>query len=210
VVIDFEPFGPVGLLLREGATREQIVAEMTRAGLDEVTVDDCRRGGTSSRCSSARRIVPRPPDAELGPRDERHGRCRAPFYDAGMEYTASSYRTVTPYLVVKDADAELRFLETAFGGTVGHCARDDAGRIMHAEIAMGDAMVMLGQGNEQWKPKDAAIYLWVPDVDATYAKALAAGATSESAPEDKPYGHRNAGVIDGNGITWWIAAPVRR
>lgn len=42
-----------------------------------------------------------------------------------------------------------------------------------------------------------------------WAKALAAGAASQSAPEDKPYGHRNAGVVDGNGITWWIASPVR-
>jgi AraC-like DNA-binding protein len=46
-------------------------------------------------------------------------------------------------------------------------------------------------------------------LDATYAKALQAGATSESEPEDKPYGHRNAGVIDRNGVTWWIGAPVK-
>jgi uncharacterized glyoxalase superfamily protein PhnB len=51
--------------------------------------------------------------------------------------------------------------------------------------------------------------VWVEDVDATYARALAAGARSESAPEDKPYGHRNAGVVDRNDITWWIAAPVK-
>ena len=54
----------------------------------------------------------------------------------------------------------------------------------------------------------AALSLWVDDVDATYAKALAAGATSESEPEDKPYGHRGAGVVDQNGITWWIGAPI--
>jgi PhnB protein len=51
--------------------------------------------------------------------------------------------------------------------------------------------------------------LWVDDVDATYAKAVKAGATSQSAPEDKPYGHRNAGVVDPNGVTWWIAAPIK-
>jgi uncharacterized glyoxalase superfamily protein PhnB len=50
----------------------------------------------------------------------------------------------------------------------------------------------------------------VPDVDSIYAKALAAGAKSQSAPEDKPYGHRNAGVVDSNGITWWIGSPVRQ
>ena len=79
---------------------------------------------------------------------------------------------------------------------------------MHAELNIGDSLVMIGQANAEWKALPAALYLWVPEVDATYARALAAGATSQSAPEDKPYGHRNAGVIDSNGITWWIAAPV--
>ena len=80
---------------------------------------------------------------------------------------------------------------------------------MHAEIRIGDSLVMLGQAGGPWKPRAAAFYLWVDDVDATYAQALKAGATSESEPEDKPYGHRNAGVIDQNDITWWIGAPVR-
>ena len=53
-----------------------------------------------------------------------------------------------------------------------------------------------------------ALYVWVPDVDATYARALQAGAVSQAAPEDKPYGHRQAGVVDKNGITWWIASPI--
>ena len=55
----------------------------------------------------------------------------------------------------------------------------------------------------------SALYLWVPDVDGAYARALAHGATSQFAPEDKPYGHRNAGVVDASGITWWIGAPVK-
>lgn len=126
-----------------------------------------------------------------------------------MADTMDTYRTVTPYLIVADADVELRFLAAAFGATESHVSRRDDGTVMHAEVVIGNSQVMIGQGNEQWPPKPAALYLWVPDVDGTYAKALAAGATSESAPEDKPYGHRNAGVIDVNGITWWIGAPVK-
>ena len=126
-----------------------------------------------------------------------------------MADTMDTYHTVTPYLIVTDADAELRFLTAAFGATEAHVSRRDDGTVMHAEMTIGDSKVMIGQGNEQWKPKPAALYLWVQDVDATYAKALAAGATSESTPEDKPYGHRNAGVIDANAITWWIGAPVK-
>ena|SRR5689334_4235106 len=126
-----------------------------------------------------------------------------------MADTMDTYRTVTPYLIVTDADAELRFLAAAFGGTEKHVSRNPDGAVMHAEVTIGDSLVMIGQGSAQWPPKTAALYLWVPDVDGTYATALAAGATSESAPEDKPYGHRNAGVVDANGITWWIGAPVK-
>ena len=126
-----------------------------------------------------------------------------------MTTSKDTYRTVTPYLLVSDADAELAFLKTAFGGTEANCQRNPDGAVMHAEIVIGDSLVMLGQAGGPWKPRPAALYLWVEDVDATYARALQAGATSESEPEDKPYGHRNAGVIDQGGVTWWIGAPIR-
>lgn len=126
-----------------------------------------------------------------------------------MADTKDTYRTVTPYLVVPDADAELTFLKAAFGGTEANCQRNPDNTVMHAEVEIGDSLVMLGQAGGPWKPHPAALYLWVEDVDATYARALQAGAASESEPEDKPYGHRNAGVIDQNGVTWWIGAPVR-
>ena len=125
-----------------------------------------------------------------------------------MAHVKDTYHTVTPYLLVHDADAELTFLKNAFDATEVQCQRNADNTVMHAEIAVGDSLVMLGQANGQWTPRQAAFYLWIKDVDATYARALAAGAASESAPEDKPYGHRNAGVIDPNGNTWWLAAPV--
>jgi PhnB protein len=120
-----------------------------------------------------------------------------------------AYRTITPYLVVRDATIELRFLQDAFGGTETEIHRHDDGTIQHAEVRIGDSLLMLGQCPAPGTERDAAIYLWVDDVDATYAKALASGAASESVPEDKPYGHRNAGVTDVNGITWWIGSPVK-
>lgn len=120
------------------------------------------------------------------------------------------YGTVTPYLLVSDADAELAFLETAFGAITVGCQRNADNTVMHAEVTIGDSLVMLGQAGGRWKPSHGAFYLWVADVDVSYARALQAGGTSESAPEDKPYGHRNAGVIDRNGVTWWIAAPVKQ
>src|SRR5262245_13152852 len=126
-----------------------------------------------------------------------------------MADSINTYRTVTPYLVVRDADAELAFLKAAFGATEQNCQRNPDNTVVHAEITIGDSLVMLGQAAEPWKPRPPALYLWVEDVDATYARALRAGATAESEPQDKPYGHRNAGVIDQNDVTWWIGAPVK-
>lgn len=126
-----------------------------------------------------------------------------------MTETPSTYRTVTPYLIVPDAERELAFLREALGAVEQSIGRRPDGAIMHAELRLGDSLMMMAQGTEQWPSRPAAFYLWVADVDATYQRALAAGATSESTPEDKPYGHRNAGVIDPGGVTWWIAAPVR-
>jgi PhnB protein len=125
-----------------------------------------------------------------------------------MGNPADTYRTVTPYLVVPDADALLTFVNKAFGATEQNCQRNADGTVMHAEVQVGDSLVMLGQAGNQWKARNASLYLWVDDVDATYKRAMDAGATSESAPEDKPYGHRNAGV-EMCGIAWWIGAPVK-
>ena len=125
-----------------------------------------------------------------------------------MPDTLETYRTLTPYLVVSDADAEMSFLRTAFGATEVSCQRNTDRSVMHADLKIGDSLVMLGQACGEWKALPTALYVWVPDVDAVYARALDAGATSQSAPEDKPYGHRNAGVVDRNGITWWIGSPV--
>lgn len=127
-----------------------------------------------------------------------------------MTDTTTHYRMVNPYLLVEKADRELEFLKAAFGATELDVSRKDDGSVMHAEILVGDSLLMLGQSGDQWKPRGGAFYLWVPDVDESYRRALAAGATSESEPEDKPYGHRNAGVIDPNGLTWWIGAPVKK
>ncbi|MFN7921694.1 MAG: VOC family protein [Bryobacteraceae bacterium] len=125
-----------------------------------------------------------------------------------MADNMDTYRTITPYLVVPDADGELAFLQAAFGAQLKHCQRTQAGAIMHAEIEVGNSLLMMGQAGENWKALGAALYVWVPDVDATYQRAVEAGATSQSAPEDKPYGHRNAGVVDRNGVSWWIGSPI--
>ena len=126
----------------------------------------------------------------------------------GMADTIDTYRTITPYLIVADADGEIQFLKAAFSAIETLCHRNADQSVMHAELQVGNSLIMLGQAGAEWKPLQAALFVWVPDVDASYARALKAGATTRSAPEDKPYGQRMAGVADRNGITWWIASPI--
>lgn len=121
-----------------------------------------------------------------------------------------AYSTITPYLVVPDADAEITFLKAAFLADEVLCHRNKDGSVMHAEMRIGDSLLMMGQAGGACHARTAAHYLWMPDVDAVYARALSAGAISESEPGDKPYGHRTAGVVDSNNITWWIGWPVAK
>ena len=76
-----------------------------------------------------------------------------------MADTMDSYRSLTPYLVVADADAEIRFLTAAFGATEKSVDRRPDGAVLHAEIVVGDSLVMLGQANDTWKALSGALVL---------------------------------------------------
>jgi uncharacterized glyoxalase superfamily protein PhnB len=116
------------------------------------------------------------------------------------------YHAITPYLVVRDAEKELAFLTKAFGAVATHPPhRRPDGKIMHAEIKIGDSRVMLGEATEEWPPATNSLYLYVPDVDATYKHALNAGAKSAMEPMDQFYGDRSGSVKDPSGNIWWIA-----
>ncbi len=118
------------------------------------------------------------------------------------------YPRVIPYLTVPDAAAEIEFLERAFGATDVQAMKGPDGSIGHAELRIGASVVMLGQARGEWTPMPCSIYLYDEDVDATYARALAAGATSMTPPTDQFYGDRHGGVKDPAGNIWWIATRV--
>jgi PhnB protein len=119
------------------------------------------------------------------------------------------FHTVTPYLTVPGVAKLIDFLKQAFEAeeTMPRFALPD-GRIMHAEVRIGDSMVMMGEPQAPWQPMPASMYLYVKDTDATYKRALQAGATSLMEPADQFYGDRNAGVKDPSGNVWWIATHV--
>jgi len=115
------------------------------------------------------------------------------------------YHSVTPYLSVPGVAKLLDFLQQAFEAQELHRMPRPDGTIMHAEVRIGDSLVMMGEPMGSAQPMFGSLYLYVHDVDAVYKRALQAGATSTSEPADQFYGDRSAGVKDPVGNQWWIA-----
>ena len=113
--------------------------------------------------------------------------------------------TATPYLTIEGVPRLIEFLVHVFDAReTERMARPD-GKIAHAEVIIGDSVIMMGEARDEWKPMPASIYLYVNDTDETYKRALQEGATSLMEPADQFYGDRNAGVRDPVGNVWWIA-----
>jgi uncharacterized glyoxalase superfamily protein PhnB len=123
-------------------------------------------------------------------------------------FVPEGYSTVSPYLMVTDAAATIRFLEQALGGALVRTHPDEEGRLRHAEVRIGDTLVMLADTAPGWPAIESHVHVYVDDVDAAYARALAAGATSVQAPVKKDDEDKRGGVKDAGGTTWWIATRV--
>jgi len=118
------------------------------------------------------------------------------------------YNTVTPYLMVPDAAKFVDFMSTVFGAkTVEKMVRPD-GRLGHTEIRIGDSMIMLSDASDQHAATPVMLHVYVDDVDATFDRAIRAGATAVSKPAVQFYGDRSGGVKEPCGNTIWIATHV--
>jgi PhnB protein len=84
------------------------------------------------------------------------------------------------------------------------------GKVGHAEVLVGDSHIMISDSNELHPPMPSMIYVYVKDVDATYKRAIAAGAGSLREPTDEFYGDRSSGVTDRSGNQWWIATHKKQ
>jgi uncharacterized glyoxalase superfamily protein PhnB len=120
----------------------------------------------------------------------------------------AGYRTLTPYLHPRGAAAYIEFLTRGLGAIeeFRHALPD--GRVMHAQLRCGNAILELGESEAERMPRSGVFYLYVADADALYAAAVAAGATPLSPPADQWYGDRVGSVQDPAGITWYIARPA--
>jgi len=187
------------------------------------------RGSFSQRLDSvveailagAREPVP-PPDAEGAalarvaadlrglPSEEFRHRLRDRLMASGapgerrMSPVREGFHTVTLYLAVEGAEGLVDFVVRAFGATETLRTKGSLGGL-HAEVRIGDSMVMIGGKEGMAQQNPSAIHLYVQDTDATYGRALEAGATSVDEPMERPYGERSAGVRDPFGNVWYIA-----
>jgi uncharacterized glyoxalase superfamily protein PhnB len=126
-----------------------------------------------------------------------------------MPPNPGGYSTVSPYLVARGAQAVIDFLKRTFDARELRRYDRPDGSIMHAEVRIGDTVIMIGESGENWPPLPAHLHVYVDDVDATYRRALEAGGVSVQSParkENDP--DRRGGVKDPVGNTWWMATQV--
>jgi PhnB protein len=123
----------------------------------------------------------------------------------GASPVPAGHGTVTPFVHPRGVTSYIEFLSRAFGAAE-EFKHEAGGRVMHARLRIGTGAIEMGDA--QTEPMRTWFYLYVPDVDALFDRAVAAGATPLSPPADKPYGERVASVKDTIGITWYIARPI--
>lgn len=124
-------------------------------------------------------------------------------------YKPEGYTSVAPYLIVDGAGPTIDFMVEAFGAVELRRFPAPDGGVMHAEVRIDDTVIMLGDAGPGWPAVHAHVHVYVPNVDATYRKALAAGATSVRPPEQKGDDDRRGGVKDAGGTTWWIGTMMK-
>lgn len=121
------------------------------------------------------------------------------------------HHTITPSFVVPGAAKVVAFLEKAFGATIVDRYEGPGGALMHAELMIGDTVIMCGEPMQDFGPMPAAFSFYVADgkaVDATYKRALEAGAKSINEPANQPWGYRAATITDVGGNRWTICAVI--
>ena len=118
----------------------------------------------------------------------------------------SGHQAVMPYLMLVGAAKFIEFTKDVFGAKLSTSVpREGSDVVMHAEVQIDGSTVMFAEATEQWKPQTANMFVYVPDADETYRKALDHGATTVMELSDQDYG-RTCGVADPFGNVWWITS----
>jgi PhnB protein len=137
--------------------------------------------------------------------------------NGNRESIPEGFSTVTPYLIVDDGPAAIDFYKAAFGAVELLRVNMPDGRMAHAEVRIGDSPIMIGERSSDFEFMKSAtdlggaavsIYLYLPDADPVFGRALQEGAEVVMALEDHDDGDRRGGVRDPFGFIWWIASTI--
>jgi PhnB protein len=132
---------------------------------------------------------------------------------SNTRFQPTEIRGVRPYLIVGDASAAIEFYRRVFDAQEVERHTTPSGGVGHAELQFGETRVELGEHptardrNAEALPR-IGLRLYVDDVDATYARAISAGATGDPPTDRKEQGVRGATLYDPFGLTWWLAATL--
>ncbi|MES1249871.1 MAG: VOC family protein [Chitinophaga rupis] len=118
-----------------------------------------------------------------------------------------NYLPVMPYLLIKDAYRFLAFAKDIFDATQQYLAPRSEGVIKHAEIRIGDAVIMFADATDTYPVRPAGMFLYVPDADKIHQRVVAAGFELLNPLENRDYG-RGFGFEDGFGNQWWVNTPL--
>ena len=125
------------------------------------------------------------------------------------------FHTLTPHLIVRNADQALEFYKKAFGAEVGNVAHMPDGKVMHAELKIGDSVIFvndsmgkLAPGAEAGASNPMYLHLYVPDADTIFNRAVTAGARVEMPIQNMFWGDRYGKLTDPFGQQWGIATHV--
>ena len=119
------------------------------------------------------------------------------------------YGTISPFIMVDDIDRQIDFLQAVFNAEVKGNLKNAEGLSVHAEVIIGNSVIMLGRGSSSLPSQPSMNYVFVADANSVYKKALELGAVSIYEPDDKFYGIREAGFKDFNNNTWFIAQYLK-
>ncbi|MEO0729662.1 MAG: VOC family protein [Pseudomonadota bacterium] len=120
-----------------------------------------------------------------------------------MAFKPDGYTSVSPYLIVRDANKTLAFVEAVFGAVrLRVIPREDGVGIMHAEARIDDSVIMMG---EQPDGPDTNVHVYVSDVEAAFERAEEAGGTIVQELKRQGDGDYRGGIADGNGVIWWLS-----
>jgi len=130
----------------------------------------------------------------------------------------SGFHSIQPYMILPNCVEAIAFYAKAFGATERLRMPGKDGRTAHAEIQIGDSVIMLADETPQMEAfppqhfggSPVSLMLYTGDCDALYKQAIAAGATSLREPADQAYGDRMAGVKDPFGYKWWIGTQIKQ